>query len=102
MAASAAPPHLFGREAVRLILAGNGGTRILVGGRQMSAFGKRLWQQRCSLRARGQRGTTRNKSKGKFQKVAAFHDNSLSSWLASDARRVLAGRDERALNWAFR
>jgi hypothetical protein len=34
-------------------------------------------RQRCCLRARSQRRGARGKSKGEFQKVAAFHDISL-------------------------
>ena len=75
---AATPAHLFGRKAVHVVPGGNGGTGILVRGRQGSALGERLRQKRRSLRARGHRGRARGKSKSEFQKVAAFHDISLS------------------------
>jgi hypothetical protein len=38
---------------------------------------RRNRRQWCSLRARSKRACARNKSKGEFQKVTAFHDISL-------------------------
>jgi hypothetical protein len=57
-------------------------------------------RKRRGLRARGHRGSARGKSKGEFQKVAAFHDVSLFAY-ASDAKRVSSRKDERSLNWVF-
>jgi hypothetical protein len=54
-------------------------------------------QQRRGPCARGQRGSGRGKSKGQFQKMAAFHDISLSM-RASDAGRFSPRRDERSVN----
>jgi hypothetical protein len=55
---------------------------------------RQQWRGPC---ARGQRGSARGKSKGQFQKMAAFHDISLSM-RASDAVRVSLRADERSLN----
>jgi ribosomal protein S13 len=60
----------------RLVAGGDSGTSILIARRQPSVF-ERMRRKRRGLRARGQRDRTRAKSKGKFQKVAAFHDISL-------------------------
>jgi hypothetical protein len=71
---------------------------IIVCGRQV--FAERLRRERCglSLGACGQRRRARGKSKGKFQKVAAFHDISLVAAIWSDARRFCARSDECWLN----
>jgi hypothetical protein len=92
------PAHLFGLQAFHFVAGYNGGTGIPV--RRRQAFRERLRQKRRSLGARGHRRSACGKSKGEFQKMAAFHDISLSSWQASDAEGVLAARDERSLNWA--
>jgi hypothetical protein len=72
-----APTHLFGRQAIDLVAGGERRLRIAVSRRQV--LGERLRRERCglSLGARGQRRRARGKSKGEFQKVAAFHDISL-------------------------
>lgn len=70
------PVHLFGLEAVHLALRGNCGTGILVR-RRPSVYRKRMRRQRRGLSTRGQGGSARSKSNGEFQKIAAFHDNSL-------------------------
>jgi hypothetical protein len=43
-------------------------------GRPMSAVCKRIWRQRCRLRARGQRHSAGDSANSEFQKVTAFHD----------------------------
>jgi hypothetical protein len=74
---TAVPAHLLGLQMFRLVAGGDSGTSILVPRRQPPVFCERMWRKRRGLRARGQRDRTRAKSKGKFQKVAAFHDISL-------------------------
>src|ERR1700738_1941428 len=68
------PAHLFGLQTVYLVSGGNGGTSILIRRRQPSVLCERMWRKRRGLRARGQRGSARGKSKGEFQKVAAVPD----------------------------
>jgi hypothetical protein len=87
---AAAPAHLFRLETVDLVFGGDGGLGI-IRGRQPTVFGQRLRHQRCGLRTRGKRCSARGKSEGEFQKVAAFHDISLSG-----ARRVMPGDFDRA------
>ena len=70
-----APTHLFGRQAIDLVAGGERGLRIAISRRQI--LGERLRRERYGLGARGQRRRARGKSKGEFQKVAAFHDISL-------------------------
>ena len=74
---TAVPAHLLGLQMFRLVAGGDSGTSILIARRQPSVVFKRMRRKRRGLRARGQRDRTRAKSKGKFQKVAAFHDISL-------------------------
>jgi hypothetical protein len=67
------PAHFFRGEVIDLVLADNSGLRALAVRRHKI----QLWrnrQQRCRLRACSKRCRARNKSKGEFQKVAAFHD----------------------------
>src|SRR6266704_6572716 len=96
-APATAPAHLFGLQMFHLVPGGDSRTGILVRRRQRSAFCERMRHKRCCPRTRGQCGGARGKSKGQFQKVAAFHDIFLSV-RASDAERVSPGRDERWLN----
>jgi hypothetical protein len=91
------PPHLFGLQVFHLIARGDGGTGILIRRRQPSVLCERMRQKRCCPCTRGECGGTRGKSKGEFQKMAAFHDIFLSE-RASDAERASPGRDERSLN----
>jgi hypothetical protein len=63
-------------EAIYFVLHRNCGT-WLVPSRRQSSVGERLWRQRCGLRAGSQSRGAGGKSKGKFQKMAAFHDISL-------------------------
>src|SRR6266436_5486473 len=93
----AVPPHLFGLQMLHLVAVGDSGTGILVRRRQRSVLRERVRHKRCCPCARGQRSRTRDKSKGEFQKMAAFHDIFLSV-RASDAERVSPRRDERPLN----
>jgi hypothetical protein len=74
---TAVPAHLLGLQMFRLFAGGDSGTSVLIARRQPSVFCERMRRKRRGLRARGQRDRTRAKSKGKFQKVAAFHDISL-------------------------
>jgi hypothetical protein len=69
--------HFFGLEAVNLRCAGNGGMGILIRGRQPSVFRERIGRKRRGLGAGSKCCSARGKSKGEFQKVAAFHDVSL-------------------------
>jgi hypothetical protein len=70
-----APVHLLRFQAARLFGAGDRGTHIRK--RWLAAALKRLWRQRRGLQAGGEHGGAGGKSKGDFQKVAAFHDVSL-------------------------
>jgi hypothetical protein len=71
----ASPPNLIRRKPIDVVLACDRGFRAL------TALGNTLslrddGRQWCCLGGhgtRGQRGCARNKSKGEFQKVAAFH-----------------------------
>ena len=67
-----APARFFRREAIDLLARGDGGLRIGIDG-QFGVIGERRRHQRCGLRARCKRDAARGKSKGEFQKVAAFH-----------------------------
>src|SRR5882672_6784140 len=69
-----APAHFFGLETIHLVFADNSGTRVFVRGRQPSVGCKRMRRKRCGMGAGGQRCGAGGKSKGEFQKVAAFHD----------------------------
>ncbi len=71
------PAHLFGLQMFYLVPVGDSGTRILVRRRQPSVLSERMRRKHSGLRTRGQRGSARGKSKGEFQKMAAFHDISL-------------------------
>jgi len=92
-----APAHLFRLQMFHLVPGGDSGTGILVRRRQRSVLSERVRHKRCGPCARGQRCSARGKSKGEFQKMAAFHDISLSV-RASDAERVSPRADERPLN----
>ena len=74
---AAAPAHFFRREAIDLLTRSDGGLRIGIDG-QSGIVGERRRHQRRGLRARCKRDTARGKSKGEFQKVAAFHHISSS------------------------
>jgi hypothetical protein len=83
------PAHLFGLEAIYLVLRRNRGTGLLPS-RWQSSVCKGLWRQRCGLRAGSQGRGAGGKSNGEFQKVAAFHDISLFE-NASDAEESFVG-----------
>ena len=68
------PAHLFGLQMFHLLAGGNGGTGLVVRRRQPPVLCERMRRKRRGLRARGKCGSAHGKSKGKFQKVAAFHD----------------------------
>jgi hypothetical protein len=74
---AAAPANFFRRELVNLLTGRDGGLDVLVGGK-LGVVGERRRHQRGGLRARGKRDATGGKSKGEFQKVAAFHHISSS------------------------
>jgi hypothetical protein len=74
---AAAPANFLRRELLDLLTARHGGLDILVGG-ELGVFIERRRHQRSGLRARGKRDATGGKSKGEFQKVAAFHHISSS------------------------
>jgi hypothetical protein len=74
---AAAPANFLGRELLDLLTGRDGGLDILVGG-ELGVVSDRRRHQRSGLRARGKRDATGGKSKGEFQKVAAFHHISSS------------------------
>jgi hypothetical protein len=67
---------------------GKRGTGVLIRRRQPSVFCERMRHKRRGLRTCSERSRARGKANGEFQKVAAFHDISLSC-LASDAKESL-------------
>ena len=73
----AAPAHFLGFEMIDFIRGGYGRMSIRAGFRRRPVTNQRMRRQRCSLRARGERSGAGGKSKGEFQKMAAFHDISL-------------------------
>jgi hypothetical protein len=87
------PAHLFGFKMFNLVAISDGGTGIIVRRRKRSVLCEWMRHQRCGPCARGQRGRARGKSKSELQKVAAFHDISLSM-RASDADGVSPRPDE--------
>ena len=74
---AAAPAHFFRREAIDLLARRDGGLGIRIDG-QFGVVGERRRHQRRGLRARCKRDAAGGKSKGEFQKVAAFHHISSS------------------------
>jgi hypothetical protein len=74
---AAAPAHFFRREAIDLLARRDGGLGIRIDG-QFAVIGERRRHQRRGLRACSKRDAARGKSKGEFQKVAAFHHISSS------------------------
>jgi len=72
MPAAVAPAHLFGLEAIDIVLRGDRGFRTIAV-RWREAVFHRYRRQRRGLRARSKRGSTGDISQGEFQKVAAFH-----------------------------
>ncbi len=96
VAAMPAPAHLFRLQMFRLVPGGDSGTGILVRRRQRSVLCERMRHKRCCPCACGQRAGARGKSKGEFQKIAAFHGH--LPLRASDAKRFSPRADERSLN----
>ena len=84
---AAAPAHLFRREAIDLLARSDGRLCIRIE-RQFGVVGERRRHQRGGLRARCKRDAAGGKSKGEFQKMAAFHDISLFTAIRSDAAGV--------------
>jgi len=76
VAMSAASAHLFGLEAIDIVLRGDRGFRTFAARGREAVFRRYGWQRR-GLRASGKRCSAGNISKGEFQKVAAFHHISL-------------------------
>src|SRR4030095_16470320 len=95
---AAAPAHFFRREAIDLLARRDGGVGIRID-REVAVLSERRRHQRRGLRARCKRDTARGKSKGEFQKVAAFHH--ISSSVCCLRKRVSTCRDERPVNAAF-
>jgi hypothetical protein len=74
---AAAPAHFFRREAIDLLARSDGRLCIRIDGK-FGIVGERRRHQRRGLRTRCKRDAARGKSKGEFQKVAAFHHISSS------------------------
>ena len=74
---AAAPANFFGRELLDFLAARDGRLNIRLRG-ELGVVSERRRHQRSGLRARGKRDATGGKSKGEFQKVAAFHHISSS------------------------
>ena len=68
------PAHFFGLETIHLVLADISGKSVLVRGRQPPVLRKRMRRKRRGMGAGGHSRGAGGKSKGEFQKVAAFHD----------------------------
>src|SRR6266705_3344596 len=68
----AAPTHLFGLEAIGIVLRGNRGFRAFAARWHRAVF-RQYRRQRRGLRTRRKCCSTGDISKGEFQKVAAFH-----------------------------
>ena len=83
---AAAPAHFFRREALGFLTRCDSGLGIRIE-RQFGIVGERPRHQRRSLRARCKCDPARGKSKGEFQKVAAFHHIS-SSVIVREERSV--------------
>jgi hypothetical protein len=77
MTVSVTPAHLFGLQTIHLVLADISGKSVLVRGRQPPVLRERMRRKRRGMRTGRQRRGAGCKSKGEFQKVAAFHDISL-------------------------
>src|SRR6516165_8085332 len=77
MAVMPSPPHLLRLQLRHFPGRGDGGLDC-IGSRQASRIFDRLWQQRRSLRACGERGGASRNSEREFQKVPTLHDIVLS------------------------
>jgi hypothetical protein len=69
----AVPPHLIRRKTIDIVLADDRGFGTFAGLGNKPLALRRDRRQWSRLRTRGQHGRARDKSKGEFQKVAAFH-----------------------------
>jgi hypothetical protein len=70
----ASPSHLVRRKPIDIVLVCDRGLRALPAlGNTLSRGHGRQWCCLGGHGTRGQRGRARDKSKGEFQKVAAFH-----------------------------
>ena len=74
-----APANLFGLETIDLILVGDGGVGVLIGGKP-PVHARRPRRERSGLCAGGERDAAGGKSKGEFQKVPTFHGISSCVW----------------------
>ena len=91
---AAAPAHFFRREAIDLLARCDG--RLGIGiDRKFGVVGERRRHQRRGLRARCKRDAARGKSKGEFQKVAAFHHISSSVNCVREREFRVAGMNAR-------
>ena len=70
------PAYFLGLQAIDIVLRGDRGFRALAARRHQTLF-SRYRRQRRGVGGRNERCSAGNKSKGEFQKVAAFHDISL-------------------------
>jgi hypothetical protein len=69
-----APANFLWLEAIDFVPGRDGGMKVFVGGRELSARCKRMRRQRRGLRACRQRGRASGYTESELQKVAAFHD----------------------------
>ena len=67
------PAHFFGLDSVHIVLRDHCRFRAFAA-RRSQTLRRRNRRQRRSIRAGSKRRSTSGKSKGDFQKVAAFHD----------------------------
>lgn len=74
------PVHLFRLEVLHLRFRCHGRSYILISGWQPLICGKRRHHERGGPRGRGKGGSSGGKSDGEFQKVAAFHNISLTCY----------------------
>lgn len=98
--AAAVPAHFFRRKAICFFLRRDGGLGVGTSGKPVT-FIQLLRHQRCSLRARCQRGGT-DCAQGEFEKIPTFHDVVLLVFKARDATEISVRPHERALKRAFR
>jgi hypothetical protein len=82
----APPAHLVRRKTIDVVLAHDRRFRLARANRPLSF--RRNRRQWCCLRAYSQRGRARDKSKGEFQKVAAFHHIPPLQILGGEFRRA--------------
>jgi hypothetical protein len=96
-AAAAMPaPHLFGIEAVDVVLVGDRWFGGVIGRRHEFWRNRR---QRCCVRAGAKCCGARNKSKSEFQKITPFHDIiSLANVAMTSQRSVMETQSGRCMS----